>query len=311
MKKKDGDLRFCSDYRCLNAVTKRDSCQLPRINDVFSLTRLKTLFYDALTCSLVIFKSKCHPKATAFTTPHGLHKWVVIPNQWSGYIWRFLERLFFGILGHYSFVYVDDVLEASDTWPDHLKHLDETTKAAPRPTKAWTRLKAQKCHIAASEVHYLGHVLSSSSIRMGESKCACIRNYPVPESKQEVRLFFGLTSYYRKFVKGFPKFFEVLANLTTGICEFLLGLSSKWWFRVSKESVDGWCNVKVSWFVSSKRRRTPFYNRNGCVPPWHRWRFEPSEWLRSHRPIYFVPRKCNSVEKNYGARSLDREVCCW
>ena len=81
IKKKDGPLGFCVDYRKLNAVTHKDSFPLPRIEE--SLTSLgKSEWYSTLDLASGYWQVEVAPddqEKTAFATPFGLYQFERMP----------------------------------------------------------------------------------------------------------------------------------------------------------------------------------------------------------------------------------------
>ena len=71
------------------------------------------------------------------------------------------------------------------------------------------------------EIHYLGHLISVSAVfNYFPKKLDSIRNMPKPRSPKEIKQFFGLTSYYRKFVPRFSDMARPLTKLLAYDCEF-------------------------------------------------------------------------------------------
>jgi len=108
---------------------------------------------------------------------------------------RLMQVVLAGLEWKSCFIYLDDILIASQTFEEHLKHLREVFC---RLRKAMLRLKPKKCHILRTEVQYLGHVVSVT----------------------EVRRFLGLASYYRRFIPDFAKIANPLHALTKNHAEF-------------------------------------------------------------------------------------------
>jgi hypothetical protein len=53
------------------------------------------------------------------------------------------------------------------------------------------------------ELLYLGHIISEQGVQGRQEKIRAISNWPTPKNLMELRGFFGLCSYYRRFIKGF------------------------------------------------------------------------------------------------------------
>lgn len=81
VRKKDGTLRLCIDYRELNRRTIADRCPIPRVQETLDCLGGNTWFtvLDQGKSYHQGFMSKESMAATAFGTPWGLHEWVRIP----------------------------------------------------------------------------------------------------------------------------------------------------------------------------------------------------------------------------------------
>ena len=73
VKKKDRSLRFCVDYRRLNAITRKDVFPLPRIDDLLDQLKGKSVFstLDAKTGYWQIGMEERSREKTAFVTSNG------------------------------------------------------------------------------------------------------------------------------------------------------------------------------------------------------------------------------------------------
>ncbi|XP_059292421.1 uncharacterized mitochondrial protein AtMg00860-like [Lycium ferocissimum] len=60
-----------------------------------------------------------------------------------------------------------------------------------------------KCTFCVDEIIFLGFVVSSRGVEVDKSKIESIKNWPTPKSIGDIRSFHELSSFYRRFVKGF------------------------------------------------------------------------------------------------------------
>ncbi|KAI8484061.1 hypothetical protein Bbelb_381790 [Branchiostoma belcheri] len=216
VRKKDGGLRFCIDYRKLNARTHRDASPLPRIEESLDALGGAQLF-STLDLALGYWQVEVHPddrEKTAFTSVHGLFKFVRLPLGLSGAP-ATLSRLIQSFLGDQNLetllIYLDDIIVFSKSFEEHLDRLDLVFS---RLRQYGLKLRPDKCHLFRTSVKYLGHVVSADGVATDSDKTAALRDWPVPTTAKQVRQFLGIASYYRRFVESFGKIAGPLHELT-------------------------------------------------------------------------------------------------
>ncbi|CAM4596727.1 unnamed protein product [Lepidochelys kempii] len=97
-------------------------------------------------------------------------------------------------LGESAVAYLDDVDIFSDSWAEHLEHLQKVFKHI---RKAGLTVKAKKRQIGLNKVTFLGHQVGQGTINPLQAKVNAIQKSPVPKSKKQVQSFLGLAGYYR------------------------------------------------------------------------------------------------------------------
>ena len=165
VKKKDGTLRFCIDYRKLNSVTKTDNFPLLRIDDLLDQLD-KSRYFSTLDLASRYWQIQVHPDSqekTAFIKHQGLYEFQVMPFRLCNapaVFQKLMQRVLLGLNPEagpdYVAVYLDDVLVFSRTIDEHLKHLNSVIN---RSREAGLQLKPSKCHFVRKEVEYLGQSL--------------------------------------------------------------------------------------------------------------------------------------------------------
>ena len=114
VKKKDGTLRFCVDYRRLNSVSQADAYPMPRVDELIDrLGGARFITTLDLTCGYwqVPVSPESRPK-TAFTTPFGLYQFNVMPFGPQGAPATFqcmMDQLLKG-LEDFAAAYLDDLV---------------------------------------------------------------------------------------------------------------------------------------------------------------------------------------------------------
>ncbi|CAH9114854.1 unnamed protein product [Cuscuta epithymum] len=222
VKKKDGSLRLCIDYRELNQATIKNKYPLPRIDDLFD--QLK----GASTFSKIDLRSGYHqvrisekdvPK-TAFRTRYGHYEFTVMPfglTNAPAVFMDLMNRVFRPYLDTFVVVFIDDILVYSKTPEDHEKHLRLTLQTL-RENQLYAKLS--KCDFWQDRVAFLGHIITQEGVSVDPSKIEAVVEWRAPTSVTEVRSFLGLAGYYRRFVKDFSKIARPLTNLTKKTTKF-------------------------------------------------------------------------------------------
>ncbi|XP_041862171.1 uncharacterized protein LOC121653037 [Melanotaenia boesemani] len=226
VKKKDGSLRLCVDYRLLNSKTRKDAFPLPRIEeslDALSGAKWFSTLDLAAGYNQVPVTEKDKAK-TAFCTPFGLFEWNRMPfglcNAPSTFQ-RLMERIFGDQHGQSLLLYLDDVVVFSSTVEEHMNRLDAVLG---RLQKEGLKAKLEKCSFFKTEVSYLGHVISQDGVSTDPGKIEAVSKWERPTSVPELRSFLGFASYYRRFIKGFAK---IAAPLHRLVAEQTVGKSRK------------------------------------------------------------------------------------
>ena len=217
VRKKDGSLCFCVDFRQLNAATVKDAHPLPRIDDLldalhgakwFSTQDLKSGYWQVPI-------TEQDKAKTAFRTSSGqLFEFNQVPFGLCNAPATFshlMDRVLAGLHWETCLFYLDDIIVFSSTWEEHLARLRQVFE---RLRHANLKLGADKCTFAAKEVNYLGHRVTEKGLLPDSSLLAAIREIPPPKTATEVRSFVGLAGYYRRYVKGFAAIAAPLHALT-------------------------------------------------------------------------------------------------
>ena len=199
VKKKDGSLWMCVDYRRLNAISHPDAYPMPRVDDMIdALGKAKCIMDLARGYWQVPGQEESRP-LTAFATPYGLFQFWVMPfglHSAPAMFQRMMDQVLAGCTG-YTAAYLDDVVIYSTDWQEHICHI---TDVLQRLRKAGLTIRLKKCQFGMNHCSYLGHIVGNGEVRQEESKLQAVRDFPTPTTKKRVRAFLGLTGYYRKFI---------------------------------------------------------------------------------------------------------------
>uniref|UniRef100_A0A8C5BVU7 Gypsy retrotransposon integrase-like protein 1 n=1 Tax=Gadus morhua TaxID=8049 RepID=A0A8C5BVU7_GADMO len=207
VRKKDGSLRMCVDYRLLNRKTRKDAFPLPRIEeslDSLAGARWFTTLDLASGYNQVPVTEQDKSK-TAFCTPFGLFEFNRMPfglcNAPSTFQ-RLMQRMFGDQQCQSLLLYLDDIVVFSSSVSQHLQRLEVVLS---RLQREGLKVKLEKCAFFKREVRYLGHIISSRGVSTDPAKIEAVAEWQRPCHVSELRSFLGFASYYRRFVEGFAK----------------------------------------------------------------------------------------------------------
>ncbi|MES9882105.1 MAG: reverse transcriptase domain-containing protein [Sedimenticola sp.] len=222
-KKKDGSLRFCVDYRRLNAVTHKDAHPLPRVDDCLDALSGATIF-STLDCASGYWQvemDEVDREKTAFSSGNNLYHFRVMPfglTNAPATFQRLMDLVLSGLHWTACLVYLDDVILFTKTVNEHMRLLEDVLT---RLRQAGLKLKPSKCHLFQDKVSFLGHEVSKDGTAPETRNIEKVKNFPVPRSIREVKSFVSLASYYRRFVHDFSLLAEPLLELTRKDVEFV------------------------------------------------------------------------------------------
>jgi hypothetical protein len=240
VKKKDGSIRMCIDYRALNKITIKNKYPLPRVDELFdrllgskyfSKIDLRSGYHQVRIADEDVYK-------TAFRTRYGHYEFMVLPfglTNAPATFMNMMQNIFKDQLDNFVIVFLDDILIYSKNKHDHMKHVDVVLSLL-RKNKLYA--KQSKCEFFKKEISFLGHVINEHGVTMEKSKVDAVLKWPVPTDINDVRAFLGLAGYYRKFVNNFSKISTPLSELLKKENKFEWGEKQAASFEALKKSVS-------------------------------------------------------------------------
>ena len=128
VKKKDGTLRMCIDYRQINKVTVKNKYPLPIIDNLFDQLREASVFskIDLRSGYYQLWVKGVDVPKTAFRTRYGHYDFLVMPfgfTNASGEFMDLMNRVFHPYLDQFVMVFIDDILVYSKDAQEHEHHL--------------------------------------------------------------------------------------------------------------------------------------------------------------------------------------------
>jgi hypothetical protein len=316
--KPGGKLRFCVDFRHLNARTVKNASPIPHQGELLDNLKGAQVF-SALDLASGFYQLAMAPESkpvTAFPTPFGLYQWCVMPmglcNAPSVFQQAMNTILRKHIVGGYCLVYLDDIIIKSASMEEHAKHLDAVLSSL-NENNLFCQLP--KCKWAQSQLKYLGHLVSGEGVLPDPEKVEALDKWAPPlqlvsqlqdaersESVKEAsslrdaiatecRKFLGFMNYFNRFI---PKYSE----LACGLHAHTQKAPPKW----TDENTQEWEKLKLC-----LRNATMMYHPDFSLP-FHVFSDASTKaiggvLIQFHDgkafPVAYVARKLTSAEINY------------
>ncbi|KAJ9544482.1 hypothetical protein OSB04_024189 [Centaurea solstitialis] len=296
VKKKDGSLRMCIDYRELNKLTIKNRYPLPRIDDLFDQLQGAS-FFSKIDLRSGYHQVRVHeedvPK-TAFRTRYGHYEFMVMPfglTNAPAVFMDLMNRICRPYLDKFVIVFIDDILIYSKSREEHEQHLKVVLELL-RDQKLYA--KFSKCEFWIREVHFLGHVVREEGILVDPAKIEAIAKWETPKTPTEIRQFLGLAGYYRRFIEGFSKIAQPLTMLTQKDKKFDWGQRQEDAFQLLKQKL---CNAPVLALPQGTEDFVVYCDASrqglGCV------------LMQRDKVIAYASRQLKNHEQNYTTHDLE------
>ncbi|GJU70287.1 putative nucleotidyltransferase, ribonuclease H [Tanacetum coccineum] len=216
VKKKDGSFRMCIDYRELNKLTVKNRYLLPRIDDLFDQLQRLSVY------SKIDLRSGYHQlrvqeediSKTTFRTHYGHYEFQVMPfglKNAPAIFMDLVNRVCKPYLDKFVIVFIDDILIYSKNKQEHEEHLKLILEL----------LKKEEFQ----------------GIHVDPAKIESIKDWASTKSPTEIRQFFGLAGYYRRFIEGFSKIAKPITKFTQKKVKFEWGDKQETAFQLIKQKL--------------------------------------------------------------------------
>ena len=136
---------------------------------------------------------------TTVTTPFGAFKYrkmnFGLCNATQSFQ-RFITKVISG-MENFCFAYVDDLLVASTDAEEHKSHLRMLFQ---RLANYGLIINAKKSQIGQDDLEFLGHRITKGGLRPLQSRVEAICSSSRPTSVTQLRSFYGMVNFYRRFI---------------------------------------------------------------------------------------------------------------
>ena len=291
--KKQGTVRFISDFRKLNAKIKRKPYPIPRISDV--LQQLEGFQY-ATTLDLnmgyyTVSIGLGSRDLTTIVTEFGKYRYKRLPMGLSCAPDVFQSKIN-ELLGDLDSVraYIDDVLILTKD-ASFEKHLEQVRVVLSRMQKAGLRINADKSSFGINEVEYLGYIITKEGVRPDPKKIQGIMDMTRPTTSTEVRRLIGIVQYYRDL---WPRRSHILAPLTEAAAGKTKRAKIKWTDELERAFLEMKKMVSKEALLTYPDWSKPFTIHTDASD------FQLGAVIsQDDKPIAFFSRKLNSAQRNY------------
>lgn len=293
-------LRLCLDSRKLNAITKVEKYDLPRITTI--LSRLGKAKYmskiDLKDAYLQIpLTERSKEKTAFFVKGHGVWQFITMPFglvNCSATMQRLMDTLF-GDLDGIVFVYQDDLVIVNEDFHEHIQALN---LVADRLSKAGLSINFPKSGFCLKKMRYMGYIVDNLGLRPDPEKIECVLKVPLPKTVTDLRRFVGMASWYRRFISSFAEMAAPLHDLIKGGGK---GRKLVW----NENAINSFHKLKDS-LVSAPLLQPPNFDKHftifcdasdECIGGVLSQSSEKSP--NQDRPVAYVSRKLRGPELNY------------
>ena len=236
VKKKDGDLRLCVDYRDLNKITIRNRYSLPLILEL--IDRLQGVEYftklDLRGAYNLVRIVEGKEWKTAVRTRFGHYEWKVMPFGLTNAPASFQALINDSLrpyLDRFAYACLDDRVVFSRTKEEHTRYV---RKVLRRLQKRQLYIKLENCQFYKKKIKFLGFILGRRYIEIDPSKIKSIRTWPSPRALKHLQAFLGFCNFYRRFIRNYSqKAVRMIKLLKKGIM-FQWNEGAKWSFQTLK-----------------------------------------------------------------------------
>jgi hypothetical protein len=215
VRKKNGEIRLCVDFRNLNKSSLKDNYPLPKMDHVLEkvvgATRMSMI--DGFSGYNQIVVSEPDKEKTAFTTPWGTFMYDKMPfglMNAGATFQRAMDIAFVGERDKFVVIYLDDLTVFSKSDEDHIIHLKQTFEKC---RKFGLSLNPKKSHFAMQEGKLLGHIVSRDGIRIDPKRVEAIETLAIPRNVKEIQSFLGKINFLRRFVPNFAEIVKLITDM--------------------------------------------------------------------------------------------------
>lgn len=248
VRKKNGNIRICVDYRLINRKMLKDEYPLPIIDElidrlaparIFSALDLKNGFFHLRV-------SKDSIKYTSFVTMNGQYEFLKAPFGLSicpKVFTRFISIIFRDLITRgIVIVFIDDLLIPAINEAQAVARLREVLQLA---MEYGLQINWKKSQLLVRKVEYLGHVIEGGTVMPSSGKTDAVIKFPEPRNEKQLQSFLGLCSYFRKYIQNYAVIARPLTDMLRKDKKFEFNNEHRLVFNMLKEKLTSKPVLKI------------------------------------------------------------------
>ena len=238
VKKPNGGIRLCIDYRGINKITVKNKYPIPLTQDLLDRLGNAKIFtrLDLPDAYHLVRIKEGDEWKTAFRTPQGHFQYNVVSfglTNAPSVFQFFMDDIFKELLNENLVIYLDDILIFSQ---DKEKHDVLVEKVLDILKKNNLYVNVKKCSFDVTELDFLGYILTPEGVKMDPAKVEPVKNWPAPKDVKGLQSFLGFSNYYRRFVPFYSEITSPLTNLLKKGVKFIWSEKCEQAFNLLKQS---------------------------------------------------------------------------
>eukprot|EP00253_Pinus_taeda_P036430 PITA_36430 len=239
VKKKNGDIRICIDFRNLNKASLKDNFPLPTMEQILQSVAGSELisFLDGFLGYNQILVHPDDRLKTTFRTKWGTYAYQIMPFRLinaGGTFQRAMDIAFKGLINRTVVIYLDDINVFSKERSNHLHDLNQIFQ---RCKKYAISLNPKKSFFALDQGKLLGFIVSKDGIYIDLDRIKEIFEIPFPHNKKSMQSFLGQINFVKRFVLDFSQIILPLQTMIKKNSVFKWESLEKEAFELIKQSI--------------------------------------------------------------------------
>ncbi len=216
IEKKDDSLRFCVDYRKLNALIKRNHYLLLLIDETLACIQ-DSKYLTRLNIIVIFNKLRMHSRSedlTIFIIFYDFYKYHMMSFELINnltFYQHYMNDVLFDYLHQFCQIYLDDIIIYSKTLKKHKKHVQLVLH------KLWEidlQMNINKCKFHVQKIFFLKLLLFIEELKMNFRKVQAVIEWSTSTNLTQMQFFINFCNFYQRFIKNFSKIVHLLIQLT-------------------------------------------------------------------------------------------------